>query len=106
MPARRDGVSRLDDEVRNWRRGSLLCGIVAAVMVGVYGWVSGQPRDSFAKLVLVAAAIQVAVILLQRWVPAHHLPRALYIFELLVDGVTVLFLALGVYGSILSLPDL
>ena len=49
---------------------------------------------------LVAAAFQLAVIAMRRMVPADELPRALYIFEMIADGVTVLMFALGVFGAI------
>src|SRR4051812_13161770 len=98
-------MSRLHDEARDWRWSSTLRGIAIAVMIGVYAWFSGQPRGSLTRLMLVAAAIQVGVILLQRFVPADQLPKALYLFEMLVDGATVLCFALGVYTSIAHLPD-
>jgi hypothetical protein len=37
---------------------------------------------------------------MRRMVPAEELPRALYIFEMIADGVTVLMFALGVFGAI------
>jgi len=40
------------------------------------------------------------VIMLRRWVPPEGQPAAMYAFEMIADGITVLMFALGVFGSI------
>jgi hypothetical protein len=82
---------RIDTRVR---------GVVITALIAGYGWLFRQPQGSFAEALLVAAVLQVAVILLRRWVPAENQPVALYVFEMIADGLTVLMFALGVFGSI------
>ena len=53
---------------------------------------------------LVAAGLQLAVLVLRRVVPPEQMPEAMHVFELLVDGGTILAFALGVYGGILRTP--
>lgn len=85
------GRMRLDTRVR---------GVVITALIAGYGWFFKQPQGSFAEALLLAAVLQVAVILLRRWVPAENQPVALYVFEMIADGLTVLLFALGVFGSI------
>ena len=71
---------------------------ITALIAG-YGWLFNLPQASLAELLLVSAALQAVVILLRRWVPAYISPQAMFVFEMIVDGVTVLLFALGVFGS-------
>jgi len=54
-------------------------------------------------LFLVGAALQLAVILIRRFVPADMQPEAIYIYEYVADGASVLLFALGVFGGIAAL---
>jgi hypothetical protein len=81
------------------RLSSRLRGVIITALIAGYGWLFNLPQASLAELLLVSAALQAVVILLRRWVPADNFPQAMFIFEMIVDGVTVLLFALGVFGS-------
>jgi hypothetical protein len=82
---------RIDSRVR---------GVIITALIAAYGWLFRQSQGSFTEALLIAAALQGAVILLRRWVPPESQPAAMYAVEMLADGVTVLMFALGVFGSI------
>lgn len=84
---------RLSD---SWR------GVIIAVFIGLYGWFMRAPEGSFAVGLLAGAGLQILVLLLRRFVPADWQPQAMYVFEYLVDGVTVLMFALGVLAPIMN----
>lgn len=90
----------MDDTPRQMRIDSRVRGVVIAAMIAAYSWLFRQPQGSFAEALLVGVLLQVIVILLRRWVPAEGQPAAMYAFEMIADGVTVLTFALGVFGSI------
>lgn len=93
----------MDPEItRELRFSSTLRGVIIAALLGLYGYVTHQPGTSFAYMLLIAAGLQVVVLLLRRLVPPDQLPGVLGIFELLVDAATVFLFALGVFGGILS----
>ena len=85
---------------REMRIDSRVRGVVITAMVAAYGFLFRQSQGSFAEAVLIGAALQVIVILLRRWVPPEGQPAAMYAFEMVADGITVLMFALGVFGSI------
>lgn len=74
-----------------------------AVLVAIYAWMYKQPAASLAATFLIAAGLQLVAVLLRKFVPPHRLPRAIYTFELLADGLSVLLFALGVFGGILKI---
>ena len=84
------------------RFGSTGRGVVIAALIVLYGWFTRMPAESPSVSLLIAAGVQVAVIALRRFVPAENLPQAMYVFELIADGLTVLLFALGVFGSIVK----
>ena len=61
-----------------------------------------DPGASFTTSLIIAAGLQIGVLVLRRFVPTYLLPRAIDSIELLADAVTVLLFALGVLGGILS----
>jgi hypothetical protein len=75
-------------------------GVFIAVLIGIYGWMTREPAGSLTVSLLFAAGVQLVVIALRRFVPADRLPQAMYVFEYIADGVTVLLFALGVFGGI------
>lgn len=85
---------------REMRIDSRVRGVVITAMIAAYGWLFKQPQGSFTEALLIGAALQGIVILLRRWVPPEGQPAALYAFEMVADGITVLMFALGVFGSI------
>ena len=89
-----------EETPRQMRLSSRLRGVFITVLIAGYGWLFNLPQASLAELLLVSAALQAVVILLRRWVPADNFPQAMFVFEMLVDGVTVLLFALGVFGSL------
>jgi hypothetical protein len=82
---------RIDTRVR---------GVVITALIAGYGFLFKQPQGSFAEVLLIGAALQVLVIMLRRWIPPEGQPTAMYFFEMIADGITVLMFALGVFGSI------
>jgi hypothetical protein len=80
-------------------------GVVIAALIAVYGWFMHTPTGSSSVSFLAAAGLQLLVIALRRFVPADLLPQALYVFEFIADGVTVLLFALGVFGGIAHLSE-
>jgi hypothetical protein len=82
------------------RIDSRIRGTTIAVLIAAYAWMFNQPQGSFATALLIAAALQVSVIVLRRWVPPEGQPAAMYAFDMVADGITVLMFALGVFGGI------
>ena len=87
---------------RQLRLSSTTRGIIIAVLIGFYSYVVDHPGASFTVSLLIAAGLQVDVLLLRRFVPPDLLPQAMYLLEMLADAVTVFLFALGVYGGMLS----
>ena len=85
---------------REMRIDSRVRGVVITAMVAAYGWLFRQSQGSFTEALLIGAALQAIVILLRRWVPPEGQPAAMYAFEMVADGITVLMFALGVFASI------
>ena len=82
-----------------WTRGTIIGALIA-----IYTWVMHLPQASFTIGLLIAAGLQLLVMVLRRLVPPEQLPQAMEIFELLVDGATVFMFALSVYGGIAHMP--
>jgi len=95
----------LSQEPRQRRLSSGLRGLIIGALVLAFGWFTKQAEASLTQAFLVGAALQLAVILLRKFVPAEQLPQAQALFELLVDAATVLAFALGVYGGMLRVAD-
>lgn len=89
---------------RELRIATSVRGVVIGALIVGFGFVSRQPSASFASSLLIAAALQIAVIVARKWVPPDRLPIAQYTLEMIADGVTVLLFALGVFGGILRSP--
>jgi hypothetical protein len=87
---------------RQVRWGSAARGIAIAVLLAVYGWVANLGGASFISSLLVAAGLQIAILLSRRFLPAYLLPQVIDTLELLADAATVLLFALGVFGGIMS----
>ena len=85
---------------QRWSSGGR--GVAIAVLIGLYGWFMKEPTGSFTASLLVGAGLQILVLALRKLVPADRLPQAMYVFEYLADGLTVLMFALGVFGRIAS----
>jgi hypothetical protein len=91
----------MEQTPRQMRISSGLRGVLIALLIGAFAWVGAAPGGSLTVSLLIGAALQAAVIILRRMVSPDYLPQAMNLFELLVDGATVLAFALGVYGGIL-----
>lgn len=91
-----------NDSPPELRLSSTLRGFIIAALIAGYAWFSKQPGTSLAASMLVAAGLQLAVVVIRRLVPPDRQPQAIYIFEMLADGVSVLLFALGVFGGILK----
>jgi uncharacterized membrane protein YccC len=89
-----------EETPRQMRLSSRVRGVIITALIAGYGWLFNQPQSSPAELLLVSAALQAVVILLRRWVPPDNFPQAMFVFEMIVDGVSVLLFALGVFGSL------
>jgi hypothetical protein len=92
----------MDYSSRDVRVGATMRSVFIAVLVAGYAWVSRQPAASLTITFLIAAGLQLVVIALRRFVPPDRLPQAIYIFEIIVDGLSVLLFSLGVFGGILK----
>jgi hypothetical protein len=90
---------------RQMRIGSEVRGLFITVLIGGYAWFFNQPGASLTKLFLIGAVLQAVVIAMRKWFPIAALPFAMYVFELLVDGATVLLFALGVFGGIFRMAE-
>jgi hypothetical protein len=86
-------------------RSTLYRGILISLCIGGYAWVFHRPAASLTEMFLVGVALQVLGLVVRRFVPPDRLPHAMYVFDLLIDGATVFVFALGVYGSVLSIPS-
>lgn len=87
---------------RQMRFNSTLRGIVIAVLLAAYGWTANIGGASFMSSLLIAAGLQIAILLSRRFLPDYLLPQVIDTLELLADAATVLLFALGVFGGILS----
>jgi hypothetical protein len=90
----------MDPSAREMRLGSISRGIIIAAMVTGYAWALKQPAASLTAAFLIAAGLQLAVLAIRRFVARERQPLALFTFELIADGATVLLFALGVFGGI------
>ena len=89
---------RLTADERRFSSGAR--GVLIAVLIGIYAWLMREPAGSLTVGLLMGAGVQIVVLALRRFVPADRLPQAMFVFELIADGVTVLLFALGVFGGI------
>jgi hypothetical protein len=92
-------------EERDMRRGAAIRGFYIAALIAAYGWFMHQPAATYTTSFLVAIGLQVGLVILKRFVPADQLPRALYTYETIADGATVLLFAIGVFGGIARMPQ-
>ena len=79
--------------------------LIIGVMIAAYAYVMNQPGASLTSTLLVAAGLQLIVIVIRRVVSVEAQPLVMYVFELLVDGATVLLFALGVFGGLIRVAD-
>lgn len=86
---------------RELRISSTVRGVIIGGLMAFYAWVMREPGATLTVSLLIAAGLQLGVILLRRFVPAYLMPQALHVFEMLADAATVLLFALGVFGGIL-----
>jgi hypothetical protein len=85
---------------RQMRLSSTVRGVIIGVMIAGYALVVRQPAASLAASLLLAVALQIAVLVLRKLVPADNHPTAMFVFELIADGLTILLFALGVYSGV------
>jgi hypothetical protein len=90
----------MEETPRQMRLSSAVRGSIIGILLIAYGLVFRRVGASLTECLLVAAALQFIALLLRKFVPRSMLPQAMYVFELLVDGATVLLFALGVFGGI------
>jgi hypothetical protein len=90
--------SGLTEDERRFSSGGR--GVFIAALIGFYGWFMHLPAGSWSVSLLAAAGVQLLVIAMRRFVPADRLPQAMYVFEMIADGVTVLLFGLSVFGGI------
>jgi hypothetical protein len=91
----------MDLSPRELRLSSTIRGAIIGALIAAYAYVTRDPGATFTASLLVAAGLQVAVLLLRKFVPTYLMPQALHVFELLADAATVFLFALGVFGGIL-----
>jgi uncharacterized membrane protein (DUF441 family) len=93
-----------EETARKLRVDSRVRGVVITALITGYGFLFHQRQGSFVEALLVGALLQVAVLLVRRWVPPEGRAVALYTFETIADGITVLLFAMGVLGGIVRMP--
>jgi hypothetical protein len=81
------------------RLSSTLRGVIIAALIGFYSLVVDHPGASFTVSLLIAAGLQLGILLLRRFAPPDFLPQATWLLELLADAATVVLFALGVFGG-------
>jgi hypothetical protein len=86
------------------RSSSMVRGVAIGALMATYAWATHQSTGSYKSGLIVAIALQLAVLAVRRFVPTEQIGRAIYICEMLADGATVLLFALGVYGGTMSIP--
>ena len=91
---------------RQARIGATMRGVFIAVLVALFGFLSKQPEASFTVSLLVAAGLQLAALLLRKFVPTYLMPQAIHLFELCADGLSVLLFALGVFGGMAHVANI
>jgi hypothetical protein len=91
----------MDDSPRSLRITSTVRGVVISALIAGYAWLTHASPGSFAAGLIIAAALQLAVLAVRRFVPAGEVPRAVYVCELLADGATVLIFAISVLSPLL-----
>lgn len=87
------------------KRSSAVRGLLITLCVAGYAFVFKRPEASLTSAFLVGAVLQIAALAVRRMVPPKYAPQAMYALDLVVDGLTVLLFAVGVYGGILHGPD-
>ena len=87
---------------RQMRFNSTLRGFVIAALLGAYGLMVNLGSQFFTASMLIAAGLQVAILLARRFVPDYLQPQVVDLIELLADAATVLLFALGIFGGIAS----
>ena len=88
------------------RIGSMMRGVFIAVLVALFGFFSKQPEATFTVSLLIAAGLQLAALLLRKFVPTYLMPQAIDVFELCADGLSVLLFALGVFGGMAHIANI
>jgi hypothetical protein len=83
------------------RLSSPVRGFIIAALMAVYGFVVREPAALLTWSLLLAVALQIAIIVLRKWLPAERFPQAQEVVELVFDAATVFLFAVGVYGGIL-----
>jgi hypothetical protein len=82
------------------RLSSIARGVIIGALMAFYYYVMHQPGATLTASLLVGAALQLAVVLLRRFVPGYLQSQAIWLFELLVDAATVFLFAMSVFGGI------
>ncbi len=95
----------MEETPRQMRLSTTVRGIIITVLIALYSWIFKQSGGSLAVALLIGAAVQIAVVVVRRIVPAAHRPQTIHIVELIADGVTVLLFAVGVLGAISAMPE-
>lgn len=95
-------MNQRSDSPRRIRGSSQLRGFFIAVLLAAYGFMVSQGSQFFVASLLIAAGLQIAILLGRRFAPAYLLPQVIDLLELLADAATVLLFALGIFGAIAS----
>lgn len=85
---------------KQMRLSSTVRGVLIGLLFAGYALIVGQPGASFAASLLIAIALQIAVLVSRRFVAADNQPTVMFVCELVADGLTIFLFALGVYGGL------
>ena len=80
-------------------------GVVIGLFILAYGFLTNYPQASYTWMFLLGAALQIAILLVRKFLPPDQGARAQDIFEEIANGITVLSFAIGVFGSIARVPE-
>jgi hypothetical protein len=94
----------VSESARSLRLSTRVRGVIIGALIAVYYWLGLQPEGMYRSGLIIAGLLQVAMILVRRFVPAEKVDLSTYVCEMLADGATVFLFALGVYGSTVWAP--
>ena len=83
----------------------MMRGVFFTLLTAGYAVLMPYPQASFKVSFAIGAALQLAILLMRKFAPADAVPKVQYLLEMLADAATVLLFALGVLGTIASLPQ-
>lgn len=95
----------MDKVTRELRISSMMRGVIFGLLTAGYAVLMPYPQASLKVSLAIGAALQLAILCMRKFAPADAFPKVQYTLELLADGATVLLFALGVLGTVTTMPQ-